>query len=275
MLSRVMAALLAATFMVTGVSACGGGGGIPGDAVAQVGSTAITKAALNRWMSTLAGGDFFELSHITAPAGLVSDPPHYSTCVARLEKVTPNVAESKLTLQCQQLYRALKLQALSYLLTAQQTIAEDAERGITASEAEIQRDYGKVKAELFPTEADLKQYLAERDWTLSVEKFLIKRNVLSEKLARMVREKFKSEQAMEKYLLASNRKWVAKTTCRQGYMVPQCNGYKPVAAESSIPAPATLVDDIAAAHASLTKPSTAPDLNCRPTNHGLSCQPVR
>ncbi len=275
MLSRAIAALLAASFVVTGVCACAGGGGISGDAVAQVGSTAITKAALSSWMLTLAGGDFFELSQITAPTGLVSDPPRYSTCVAQLKTVTPNVAESRLTLQCQQLYRALKLQALEYLLTAQQGIAEDAERGITVSEAEVQRALTKVKAELFPTEADLKQYLAERDWTLSVEKFLIKRNLLSEKLARMLHEKFKSESASEKYLLATNRSWIAKTTCRKGYTVPQCNGYKPVAGESSIPAPATLVHEIAAERAALTKRRTAPDLNCRPTNHGINCQPVR
>ena len=48
---------------------------LPGDAVAQVGDATISKATLNHWMSTMVGGDFAEDSTVTAPQGLVSDPP--------------------------------------------------------------------------------------------------------------------------------------------------------------------------------------------------------
>lgn len=270
---RTIAVLLALFLALGGLSACGGGGGLPDNAVAQVGGTTITKATLSQWMSTLAGGDFYELSHITPPDGLVSDPPNYAICIAGLKRLAPKLSSAETKSKCEQLYQALKQQAVSYLLTSQQNFGEDAEVGVKASEDEVKQQFEKVKSELFPTEADLQQYLAARNWTTPVELFLIKRNVLSSKLARKLQEKFSDERASIAYFHSARKKWTAKTDCRPGYVVEQCKQYKPGKTASTMLSPALLIKEIAAARPNTPERPPAPDFECANRGKGLSCHP--
>ena len=89
--TRAGLAIVAASVVLVGMSACGGGSSGPsGEVVAKIGGTTVTRPELSHWMSTLAGGDFYEIGRGHAvPARLASEPPDYAACVASLQEARP------------------------------------------------------------------------------------------------------------------------------------------------------------------------------------------
>lgn len=241
---RTAVALGAVLLATSGIAACGGGAS--SDAVVQVGSTAITKATLSRWMATLAGGDFYEAFGITLPKGMVSVPADYTVCVRDLRTIAPYLAKGTYRRKCEELDESLKQQALNYLLDSEIAFRKEAELGVTVSNAEIDQRFRTFKAEHFPTEAELQQYLAQRDWTLAVELFLVKRDLLSSKASRKLKERFKSEQAMYNYVESREKMWVSRTSCRPGYIVLECKQYRGTRTTPNVRQPAYLVDEVEA-----------------------------
>jgi hypothetical protein len=239
---------IAAALILLGVAACGGSADGPSaDVVAQVGGTPITRATLSHWMSTIVGGDYFELTSKVAPSGIVSDPPNYPRCQAIYEatsaKLPPGSTRPSAELlasKCRQLYAALKEQALSFLIETQWSTEQDAEQGIRLTSAEIARSFERYKAGEFSSEAQFQTYLAERRWSLSDELFLIKKDLLSTKLiAKLGAEK----RNLAAFSRESSRRLRAKTSCHAGYVVEQCSAYKAPATPAV--APETVVDTLA------------------------------
>jgi hypothetical protein len=262
---RTTVALVVATLALTALSACGGSSGSSVDpGVARVGDVAISKESLSQWMGILAGGDFYELSHITLPKGIVSEPLDYPTCTSELKALAPKLEAAQLRSKCLELHEALRLQALGYLIGAQQGFDVDAELGVTVNGGEIQRALKAVEAEQFPSQAELREYLAERDWTLSVEQFIIKRDLLSEKTAAKLSARFHGEAQAVTYLDGLKAKWVARTSCSPGYVVLHCAKYTPALAkaEAAVPPPANLIHEIVLARPVAPGPPPAKDLNC-------------
>jgi hypothetical protein len=273
-INKVLAVAIAALVAV-GVTACGGSRHVPAGTVVEVGETPITKATLNHWMSTLLGGDFFEIAHITPPKGMVSDPPDDSTCIADMRVVAPTMGAGELTGRCEELEQAVKEQALNYLISVQRLIDEGAKAGLKATPGEIQKKFAEVKSRQFSTEADLREYLAERDWTLSDELYLVKRDVLSVKLSEELVSKFRgglNSPALVSYVQGQTRKWTAKTACRTGYVVSVCKDYTSADA-ARVPSPAVLIEKIGAFHPKAAI-KTAPDLNCSGVVSEATCKPV-
>lgn len=248
----VSAAVLAAG----GMTACGGGersagatGVGSGEVVAQVGSTPITRAAVSHWMSTLAGGDYHQLSgKETVPAGLVSDPPNYPACVARLQGAmahaparAPKPDGVRLLTKCQQLYEALRQQAISLLVSDQALISLARELGVTASDAEVLKLFKRVRATEFPTEAELRQYLASRRLSMADELFLLKVNLLGQKLLAQVPKEGKQAEAR---LVEAERRWTARTSCSAGYVVKHCRQFTGGATTGTPPA-SVLIEQVA------------------------------
>jgi hypothetical protein len=246
-----------ASLAIACLSGCGGAGDSPRDVVAHVGGTAITKASLNHWMATIIGGDFYEISHLAAPRGLVSEPPNYAVCVVGLKAFLPNVrhgtAETQLKSKCEQLHEALKQQALAYLITAQVAVGQDTEQGLKVSAGEVEQEFKRVQETQFPNEGELQRYIAERHWSLADELFLIKRDLLSRKLRLKLTQRFSipdHEAALIKYVGDINKLWTAKTTCDPGYVVQGCKEYTSaqINAASTEPSPAILIEELARLH---------------------------
>jgi hypothetical protein len=82
-LSKLALAAAAVTAAVA-LGGCGSSGGIPGDAVAVVGSTPITKAALRHWTSVQLATNYESDPQKPLPAGVVYEPSNLGACVARL-----------------------------------------------------------------------------------------------------------------------------------------------------------------------------------------------
>jgi hypothetical protein len=236
----VCVALVAST---AGLAACGG---TSSDTVAQIGTIKISKPQLSHWMSTIIGGDFYELTHVTAPTMLVSDPPHIATCMSQLKTVANGPSRSHLMSRCQQLYKLIREQALSYLINSYVNLAEDTEVGVTVDNSEIQAAFASLRSSEFPTETALHEYLAQRRWSLSDELFLVKRDLLGTKLLESVHKKLgakASEAQIDAYYKALAAKWLAKTSCIRGYVVEGCKQYVAPASPSAV-SPASVIEEV-------------------------------
>jgi hypothetical protein len=196
--------------------------------VAQVGADTITKSALTHWVSAMIGGDYYEVTSQPAPSGLVSEPANYAACLAVLEPIAPSSGASKptgavLARKCQQLHQGVMEQALRFLIYARWSLGEAAEQGITLSDAEVQQEFAKSKAERFPKgQAELQQYLANRHWTYTDELLLVKLDALQEKVHQKLEHSLKGSKALASY----GAKWIAATNCRAGFVVYRCKQYK-------------------------------------------------
>jgi hypothetical protein len=223
-----------------------GGSGTPAGTIAQVGDIPITKTELNHWMATIVGGDFYELTRVTAPKQLVSEPPNPTACVAKMKTVAKVTTTTELSHRCQQLAQLLKKQALAYLIESDVEVGEDAEHGITVTNQEIQASFNEVRKAQLPTEAALREYLAQRDWSLSDELFLVKRNLLGSKLLEKVKHELgakATEPEIDAYYKRLGAKWTDKSSCNPGYVVEGCKQY--VAPKNPSPvSPAVAIDEI-------------------------------
>jgi hypothetical protein len=200
-------------------------------------------------MNTLAGGDYYQVSRKrTVPTGLVSDPPNYRGCVGHLESIAANSPSRKpkptglqLLTKCRRLHQALKKQAISYLVNAQWAIALDREQGVTASDREVRQLLDEIKAREYPKKGELERYLAATRASLSDELFVVKLNVLGQKLLHKVEV---GGQKVNAAFTKEGERWTAKTTCSPGYVVEHCKQYKgePTPAPTS---PSVLLEQVA------------------------------
>lgn len=235
------------TFAIGTLASCGSGSNT--GVVASVGNSTITRAAVNHWMLTMAGEDYYAMSHgHTVPFGLVSDPPQYPLCISRLEEVAahspakPTVPGSRLLAKCHELHHALKVQAVTFLLGAARSIQIAHELGIAVSHAEVVKLARQRDAALFPNEAAHRTSLAMHHTTYADELLNTEVALISQKLFAKVR-------ASRDYgsLLTLEKRWIAKTNCRSDYIVETCKQYatQPAAAPQSLSA-SVLMEQVAA-----------------------------
>jgi hypothetical protein len=229
---RLIAAVLCLALPV--LSGCGGSS----EAITHIqgGSGTITRPMLDHWMRAMAGGDFRQNVGTKGPLGLVSEPANYGECEAAAAKIVPRTFTGRLKLskaqinrKCHELYAALKAQALSYLISVQWTIAEGKEQGVEVSEALLHKEFANERKQNYPTEAQLKRYLEERHWQLSDVLYQLKRNILVRKIVPALRAKAEQtgggEAAYAKLATERYNRLVARTSCKPGYVVPNCSEY--------------------------------------------------
>ena len=196
-LLRSTSALGAVLFALVGIAACGG---IPGDAVVQVGGSPITKAAFEHWMS-VASTSNKEAGSTEKPA--VPVPPDYTACIAHLRVTSAKTAKGqpapttqKLKSECQTQYKALQQEVLGFLISSQWVISEAAALGVKVSDAEVKKEFAKIKAAQFPKAAEFEKFLASSGQTVSDLLLRVKLNLLSQKIQKqIVKNKSKVTQA--------------------------------------------------------------------------------
>ncbi|HYM45583.1 MAG TPA: peptidyl-prolyl cis-trans isomerase [Solirubrobacteraceae bacterium] len=192
---------LGAVFFAVGLTACGG---IPGNAVVQVGGNPITKATFEHWMSVAAA------STATTPGEkpVVPDPPKYTACVAHLEATAPKPAKgqskpsaAQLKTQCEQQYKSLQQEVLGFLISSSWVLGEAESMGVKASDKEVKKQFEKIKNQQFPKAEEFKKFLASSGQTVSDLLLRVKLNLLSTKIQQKVaKQKPKVTQAqIEKY----------------------------------------------------------------------------
>ncbi len=191
-LLRLLSALTAALALSAGLAACGGGG-IPGDAVVQVNGTGITKTAFAHWMGVAAASS----ATGTTEKPAVPEPPNYTTCIAHLAKTAakpekgqkaPTTAQLKT--ECETQYKSLQSEVLGFLISSQWVIGEAASLGVKLSDAEVKKEFAKIKSTQFPKASEFEKFLASSGQSVSDLLLRVKLNLLSQKIQKkIVKEK--------------------------------------------------------------------------------------
>jgi foldase protein PrsA len=183
---RSLSALGAVLFALVGISACGG---IPGDAVVKVGGTAITKTAFDHWMSVAAASS----SSSTTEKPAVPEPPKYTTCIAHLAKIAPKPAKGQkapttkeLKSECAAQYKSLQSEVLGFLISSQWVIGEASSLGVKLSDAEVKKEFTKIKTTQFPKPSEFEKFLATSGQSVSDLLLRVKLNLLSQKIQKKI-----------------------------------------------------------------------------------------
>jgi foldase protein PrsA len=183
--SRTKLAALACAVAVPAAVALGcGGGSIPGNAVATVDGTEITKSSFDHWIN------------IAAKSGgqtEVPKPPEYTACIANKRKTLPKPAkgqpkttDAQLKTQCKQEYEALRDQVLQLLISFQWIQGEAEEQGIKVTDAEVKKQFETQKKASFPKEADYQKFLKDSGQSQEDIMLRVKLDVLSNKIREKV-----------------------------------------------------------------------------------------
>lgn len=228
-LARSTLVLGAVVFAVLGTAACGGG--MPPAVIVQVGGHSISKATLDHWVPIEAVIDHESIPQRPVPTGTVPDPPNYIACVAYLESIAPKVSGGgskptrvQLTGRCRQRYKDVRQHMLQILITYQWLIAESKALGIRVSEREVKHQFARFKNEEFGSEAVFEKFLRYTGESLGDELLIGRMDILSTKL----RQKILTTRGIaggSTFLHEFAKKWAAKTSCRRGYIVPDCKQY--------------------------------------------------
>lgn len=214
--------------------------GCGGEAVVHIGGAvdaSISKATLGHWMQAMMGGDFRQSIGVQGPRGLVSEPADYPRCIDAAKLVAPRSFFNQLQLSrpeldraCHELYRAVKAQALRFLISAQWNIAEAAEQKVKITDGEVKRALEKLRSSLYPSERDLQRYLAERQWSLSDLLYQLRSEMLVRRLhpgsGTSVQGLGEGVLAYAPLAGARREELVAVTWCARGYLVPGCSAYR-------------------------------------------------
>jgi foldase protein PrsA len=187
---RFIPALGAVFFASLALAACGGG--VPSDAVVQVGSNPITKTTFEHWLSVAAASSATTATAKTAKP-VVPDPPDYTECIAHLEATAAKPAKgqakptaAELKSECEQQYTSLKQEVLGFLISSEWVIGEAANLGVKVSDAEVKKEFEKVKNEQFPKPAEFEKFLATSGQTVSDLLLRVKLNMLSSKIQKKI-----------------------------------------------------------------------------------------
>jgi foldase protein PrsA len=197
---RQISALSAVFFAAAGLSACGG---IPGNAVVQVNGSSITKETFDHWMSVAAASS----ATTSGEKPAVPDPPDFTACIAHLESTTPKTKGSKppshatLKKECEQEYKSLQQEVLSFLISSSWVLGEAESLGVKLTDAEVKKQFEKIKNEEFPKAEEFKKFLDSSGQTVSDLLLRVKLNMLSTKIQQKISNKKKtvSNAEIEKY----------------------------------------------------------------------------
>jgi foldase protein PrsA len=186
---RVISALGAVFFAIVGLAACGGG--IPGNAVVQVGGTPITKTTFEHWLSVAAASSSASTPGAAKP--VVPDPPSFTACVAHLEATAPKPAKgqakptaAELKSECEQQYKSLQQEVLGFLISSAWVIGEAENQGVKVSDAEVKKEFEKIKNQQFPKAGEFQKFLASSGQSVSDLLLRVKLNLLSTKIQQKV-----------------------------------------------------------------------------------------
>jgi len=178
-ISRRLPALGA--FFVAAAVVGGCGDSVPGNAVARVADSSITKVDFDRWLDVAASSN---------PAGKVDySPPDFKACVATKKTTAPKPAkgqpattDEQYKAQCKQEYEQLRDQALQFLILEKWVAGEANDQGIDVPAKEFKADYEKAKKDAFPMESDFNKFLEQSGMTVSDARFQVAFNTVYTKL---------------------------------------------------------------------------------------------
>jgi len=198
---RFSAALGAVLFALLGLVACGG---IPGNAVVQVDGNAITKTTFNHWMGVAAASG----ASTTGGKAVIPEPPSYTACISHLAATSPKPTKgqkapttAQLKSECVQQYKSLQQEVLGFLISSSWVIGEAKSVGVKLTDAEVRKQFEKIKTQQFPKAGEFEKFLSTSGQTVSDLLLRVKLNLLSQKVQqKIIKQKAKvTEAQIQKY----------------------------------------------------------------------------
>jgi hypothetical protein len=236
---------LIAVLLIALASVTGCGGGASNEAVAQVGGSVITKTMFDHWLHVAAVRNYQLHPLKPVPKGVVPDPPRYTQCVAYLKSLPPRNYHALPNIrpgttfrgQCKELYDQLREQTLRGLITAYWLIGEGKARGLHASRSAIRQFYERSWKGGYASRAEFQKSLANSGETIADQMFRAEVKVYSGQIEReYVKKGVKrlTNPALARFLTQFPIRWAARTSCRKGYIVPDCRQYRGPASPEAV-----------------------------------------
>lgn len=224
---RVVAgAFLAAA--IAGFAGCGGGAG---DAVVRVAGRSISRATVEHWIDVEAVISDELIPRHAPPKGLVPDPPAFANCIAyqrthdlKLPAGNGPRLTAALKDECRRRYEAVRQHVLQLLITFQWLAGEGTARGVKVSAAEVRQALARFRRESFTSYAGYRNYFRYSGETVADEMMVLKSNLIATKLEQSLTAQ--GAAALAAFARDFPRRWVPRTSCRAGYVVPDCRQYK-------------------------------------------------
>ena len=211
---RIGMAFSAAIATAVIVGACGGG--IPGDAVAVVGSAPISKADFAHW--EVVANDASQASAGTV-APPVPVPPDFTACIAAAKKLPASASETSAQLKasCQQQYSAIISEVMNFLIQALWIEGEAIDRHVNLTQAQIRKSYEQQRITSKPpltTQAELNNFFAKSGQTKADLLWRTKLNLLATGIQLKVQKQAAkvSKAAIAKYYAKNHAQFVIPTT---------------------------------------------------------------
>jgi hypothetical protein len=237
--------------LLCALSGCGGARASEAPAV-RVGGESISASAVHHWMSVLVGKG----SNGKEPGPPVPVPPKYTACIAdqRAHRRAPfahtEPTDAQLKGYCEFEYERFKLKALYVLISHQWTLGEAANFGVKLDKRELQQQLSAFEQALAPSKAAFRRDLGfwrarPADILLSLEdEQLVTR--IQAKIESGNRTPAQNSKAFARFGQAFRRKWVARTSCAAGYVVPICRNFKPPKEPAALVPPSIPLTDMPA-----------------------------
>jgi foldase protein PrsA len=168
------------------LSACGGGG-VPGNAVVDIGGDSIKTTTFDHWLNVAATTQQQQTGATGAP--VIPDPPNFTKCIATKKKTAtkpakgqPNPTDATYKSQCQQEYNGLRDQVMQFLITSAWIQGESSDRGVKVSDADVKKDFDKQRQQSFPKDTDYLAFLKSSGYVQEDLLYRIKVQDLTNKL---------------------------------------------------------------------------------------------
>jgi foldase protein PrsA len=187
----------------------GCGDSVPGNSVARVGETSVTRSVFDHWMKVAAASSAQasqdpDAGGATGASANVPQPPNFTACIANKKAKAPKPAKGQPTptdatfkSQCKQEYEGLRDQVLQFLISSEWILGESKDQDVKISDAQVKKQFATTKKQSFPKEADFKKFLTQSAMTIDDVLFRVKVDALSNKLRDKVtkgRDKVTNEQ---------------------------------------------------------------------------------
>ena len=199
--------------------------------VVGVGSTPINKATYEHWMAVGAATVEKPKPNGPLPKVLAYAPPAFTACVAQLRATVPESTPSTpLQDECKATYESIRKRILNFLITGFWLRDAAAEQRVSVSPAEVMSKFEEEKRAHYTPESFRRLQEASHQTVPDLE-FSIATQMLSAKLLAKFAKEHGDEKNEQLAVSAFNKsirfKWIPRTSCQPGYVVPDCKQYRP------------------------------------------------
>jgi foldase protein PrsA len=187
---RVLLFLALLPVLAVSVTACGSDDSVPGNAVARVGDSNITRTDYDHWVDVASISQAQQTDPSSTAKPSVPVPPNFTACVAKAKAALPkklpkgqkNPTDAQLKAQCKQQYEALRDQVMQFLISSAWIQGAAKDEGVSVTDKQVTAELNKQKKQSYPKEADFQKFLKSSGMTMDDLLFRVKVDLLSQKI---------------------------------------------------------------------------------------------